>query len=177
VGTYLTEAELAKRTTTSPARIERLVEIGVLRSDASGRFSPADIQRVQIAAAYEAGGIELEHIAQAISERRMSFEYSDRIYPEASPPSGRTVGELAAELGHDGDLLPDLFTALGLPRPTPDRPLTSPRSSTPGGARRCRPMPPSAQPDCWETRCAERPKAGWISSWRPSRCIPRTVSR
>jgi class 3 adenylate cyclase/DNA-binding transcriptional MerR regulator len=124
VGTYLTEAELAKRTTTSPARIERLVEIGVLRSDASGRFSPADIQRVQIAAAYEAGGIELEHIAQAISERRMSFEYSDRIYPEASPPSGRTVGELAAELGHDGDLLPDLFTALGLPRPTPDRPLT-----------------------------------------------------
>jgi class 3 adenylate cyclase len=101
-----------------------LVEIGVLRSDESGRFGSADIQRVQIAAAYEAGGIELEHIAQAISERRMTFEYSDRIYPEASPPSGRTVGDLAEELGQDGDLLPDLFTALGLPRPTPDRPLT-----------------------------------------------------
>jgi adenylate cyclase len=120
----LSEAELVRRAATTPERIQTLVQIGVLRPDGSGRFDSPDIQRVQIAAAYEAGGIELEQIAEAIRERRMTFEYSDRIYPEASPPSGRTVGQLAGELGTHGDLLPDLFTALGLPRPTPDRPLT-----------------------------------------------------
>jgi adenylate cyclase len=120
----LTEAELAAQAPASPERIRRLVEIGVLHPVAPGRFVPADLQRVRIAAAYEGGGIALEDIALSIAERRMSFEYTDRIYPEASPPSGRTIGDLAEELGITPEILADLFTALGLPRPTSDRAVT-----------------------------------------------------
>jgi adenylate cyclase len=122
--TTLTAEELAKLAATTPERIQRLAEIGVLRPDAAGRFAPPDIQRVRIALAYEDGGIELEHIAQAIAEGLMSFEFTDRIYPEASPPSGRTVADLARDLGPRGEILPDLFMALGLPRPDRDRLLT-----------------------------------------------------
>jgi adenylate cyclase len=122
--TTLSEDELATLAATTPARIQRLAEIGVLRTDAVGRFAPPDIQRVRIALAYEDGGIELEHIAEAIAEGLMSFEFTDRIYPEASPPSGRTVGDLARDLGPRGEILQDLFMALGLPRPNDDRTLT-----------------------------------------------------
>jgi adenylate cyclase len=120
----LTEGELARRSDSTPERIRQLVRIGVLRPDTSGRYAPADVQRVRIVAAYEAGGIELGQLAVAISQRRMSFEYADRIYPEASPGSGLTLADLAARLGPSGALLPDLYLALGLPRPDPDRPLT-----------------------------------------------------
>jgi adenylate cyclase len=120
----LTADELATLAATTPARIQRLAEIGVLRPDDAGRFSPPDIQRVRIVLAYENGGIELDHIAQAIEEGLMSFEFTDRIYPEASPPSGRTVGDLAGDLGSRGQMLQDLFMAMGLPRPDLDRALT-----------------------------------------------------
>ena len=96
----------------------------MLRPTAHGEFEPADVQRIQIVDAYEQAGIDLEHIAQAIAQRRMSFAYTDRIYPEASPPSGRTFGDLAARMGPRGSVLPDLFVALGLPVPAADAPLT-----------------------------------------------------
>jgi adenylate cyclase len=119
-----TTAELARLSATTRDHVERLVRIGVLRPTEPDRFTSADLQRVRIVAAYVAGGIALDDLAMAIDERRMSFEFADRIYPQPSPPSGRTVGDLAEDLGTDGDLLPDLFLALGLARPTPDRPLT-----------------------------------------------------
>lgn len=121
--TSMSAAELAARTASTPDRIGRLVEIGVLRPQGEA-FVPADIQRVAIVDAYERSGIALEELARAIDERRMSFEFTDRIYPEASPPSGRTVGDLAASLGDRAPDLFDLFVALGLPRPEAGRTLS-----------------------------------------------------
>ena len=118
------EHELARRAGSSPQRVQQLVEIGLLERDAGGRFAPAAVQQVQIIAAYERGGIGLDELADAVRRRRITFEYSDRIYPEPSPPSGRTVGDLVGALGPAGAQLPDLFAALGLPRPEADRPLT-----------------------------------------------------
>lgn len=120
----LTERQLARRSRSTTRRIRQLVEIGVLRPDALGRFAPADVQRMQIVDAYEHAGIELEHVAEAIAQRRMSFEYTDRIYPEASPPSGRTFGDLVRDQGARGAILADVFVALGLPLPADDSPLT-----------------------------------------------------
>lgn len=120
----LSSAELARRSHATPQRIVDLVDIGVLEPGPDGGFTPGDVQRVQIVAAFEQRGIELEHIARAIRDGRMSFELTDRIYPEASPPAGLTVGDLMSELGERGALLPDLFLALGRPKPDPDRPLT-----------------------------------------------------
>jgi class 3 adenylate cyclase len=120
----ISRQELARRAGASEARIDRLVDIGALEPDANGRFSPADAQRVQIVDAYEAGGIALDEIALALRERRITFEYSDRIYPPPALPSGRTVGDLAASLGLSDQALADTFMALGLPRPDPARALT-----------------------------------------------------
>ncbi len=104
--TTLSGAELARRAAThsgaDPApRGDRRVA-----ADEQGRFESADVQRVRIAAAYEADGIDLQHVATATRERRMSFEYTDRIYPEPSPLSGRTVGDPASGIGPDGVGLP-----------------------------------------------------------------------
>jgi adenylate cyclase len=119
----LTDADLARRAGTTPERIRDLVKIRVLRPK-DGSFGPGDVQRVQIVAAFEDRGIELDHIAQAIDQGRMSFEFTDRIYPEASSPTGRTFGDLMTELGERGALLPDVLLALGRPRPDSDTPLT-----------------------------------------------------
>lgn len=116
--------ELARQTGSTPQRIDQLVELGLLTPADPGGFEVADVQRVQIIAAYERGGIGLDDLAVAVRDGRVTFEYSDRIYPTASPASGRTVGDLMEQLGASGHLLPDVFTALGLPRPAADRPLT-----------------------------------------------------
>src|SRR5262245_39129734 len=76
----LDEGELARRSAVRPERIRKLVRIGVLQPDSDGRFEPADVQRVQIVAAFVDAGIELRELADAVSERRMSFEFIDRIY-------------------------------------------------------------------------------------------------
>jgi class 3 adenylate cyclase len=120
----LSEHELVRQAGSTPERIRQLVELSLLAGDGDGRFGPADVQRVQIIAAYEQGGISVEDLAEAVRERRITFDYSDRIYPAASPPSGRTVGDLITELGPRGALLPDVLAALGLPRPSADGPLT-----------------------------------------------------
>lgn len=117
--------DLARRSGASPDRIAELTRIGVIQPDPAGRFVSADVQRVRIVAAYEAAGIELSELAHAISERRMSFEYADRIYPDASPESRLTIEDLSAHLGRSGELLPDLYLALGLPMPGHGRPMTA----------------------------------------------------
>jgi class 3 adenylate cyclase len=122
--TRLTASTLARRAGTSSERIERLVSIGVLQPDAGGRFAAADVQRARIVDAFERGGIELRHIERAIRDGRMSFDFTDRIDPGASAPSGTSLGDLMVELGPNGVTLPDVFVALGRPRPEPDRELT-----------------------------------------------------
>lgn len=121
----LDATSLASRAAVPLARIDALVDAGVLRPGPDGRFVIGDLQRIQIAGAYERGGIDLELLGKAIAAGRMSFEFTDRIYPPASPPSGRTVGDLMEELGPLGALVPDVLMAMGLSRPTPDRALAA----------------------------------------------------
>src|SRR5919112_3958473 len=120
----LTERELAEHAATSTARIRQLVDIGVLHPDGDGYFAPGDIQRVRIIDAFDSSGIDVDYIAHAVREGRMTFAFTDRIYPPASPPSGRTVGALAADLGLPLGELSELFVALGVPRPGEDGRLT-----------------------------------------------------
>jgi adenylate cyclase len=120
----LSERALARRAGASVAHVRRLTEAGVLRPDERGHFQRADVQRIQIVAAYERGGIQLEDLARAVQDRRVTFEYSDRIYPNPSRASGRTIGDLAAALGPQAGRVLEIYTALGLPRPELDQQLT-----------------------------------------------------
>jgi class 3 adenylate cyclase len=118
----LSAAGLAKEARVEPSRVEQLTQIGVLQPGPDGSFDRADVQRVEIADAYEASGIEIGLLAQAIAEDRMSFAFTDRIYPIPSPLAGLTVAGLEAELGEPG-LVTRLYTAFGLAVPQPDREL------------------------------------------------------
>jgi adenylate cyclase len=120
----LSERALARRAGASVAHVRRLTDAGVLRPDERGHFQRADVQRIQIVAAYERGGIQLEDLARAVQDRRVTFEYSDRIYPNPSRASGRTIGDLAAALGPQAGRVLEIYTALGLPRPELDQQLT-----------------------------------------------------
>jgi len=120
----LSAADLATLAVVQQGRIAELTRSGVLVPDASGQYDRTDIQRIEVASAYERAGIPLELLAYAIQQGRMSFEFTDRVYPEASPLSGRTVADLMHELGPAGERLPDLLLAFGLPRASADRPLT-----------------------------------------------------
>lgn len=120
----LSELQLARRSGATRERIRRLVEIGALRPDADGRFDQRAIRVVQVVAGYERGGVELDDIALALREGRVTFDFADRLYPAASLPSRRTVGELAEALGASGERLPELLLALGLPVPSRDRSLS-----------------------------------------------------
>jgi class 3 adenylate cyclase len=119
----VSRADLMRETKSDPAMIERLVQIGVLHPDEDGMFSHGDIQRVFVAAAYVAGGIGLELLEEHIRGRRMTFAYVDRIYPEPSTRSGRTVADLEAQLDAPG-VVGDLCLALGLVRPDAEHELT-----------------------------------------------------
>jgi class 3 adenylate cyclase len=108
--------DLAREAGVDQARIDRLVRGGILHPDADGTFSPGDVQRVQVAGAYEASGISLELLEEAILERRMSFENVERIYPEPSPRAGVTVAQLEETLELPG-VVRELYLALGLAQP------------------------------------------------------------
>jgi hypothetical protein len=64
----LIRVELAKRSGTSPERIDALVELGILTPQADGSFRPADIQRVKLIDALERSGILLERGARSVRD-------------------------------------------------------------------------------------------------------------
>ncbi|HET9497047.1 MAG TPA: adenylate/guanylate cyclase domain-containing protein [Candidatus Limnocylindria bacterium] len=142
-------ADLAREAGVGTDRIERLVKVGILHPAADGTFTAADVQRVRVVGAYEAGGIGLELLEQAILERRMSFANVGRIYPEPSPRAGVTVAQLEEALEIPG-IVRQLYLALGL-----------------------------AQPDeAHELSVAdERIVRGFVTAWRSSRGWPGSMYR
>lgn len=113
---------LAAEADSSVERIERLEAIGAIRPGPDGLFSRGDVIRSRLLAAYEAGGVSLDHIALGIRERAITLEFVDLFYPDPSPLTGRTFGEFAATLGDRGALAARAAAAMGLPAPSPDTP-------------------------------------------------------
>jgi adenylate cyclase len=107
---FVAEAE------TTPERVAHLIEIGAIRP-VGGTFSNGDVTRVRLLAAFEAGGIDLEHIAAGLRERSLTLEYVDRFYPGPSPRTGRTYEAFAVELGDLGARVAPSIAAMGLPAP------------------------------------------------------------
>jgi adenylate cyclase len=111
----------AREAETSVERVERLVEIGAL-TPIDGAYSDGDVVRSRLLASFEAAGIGLDHVATGIRERAMTLEYVDLFYPHPGPRTGRTFGDLVADLGDRGELLGPAVAAMGLPTPRLDDP-------------------------------------------------------
>lgn len=117
----LTEEEVARRAGTTRERVRALVELGILAQgpDSDEPFRGGDALRVQLVEELEAFGIPPTRVAAAISGGALSLSYLDW-FPDPSPRSGRTHGQLCDELGIPFRLLDRIYAGFGLPRPQPD---------------------------------------------------------
>lgn len=116
----LSLADLAEETGVDITLLRRLEEIGVIRPGGDGAYSPGDLIRIDAVGSFIDAGVTLEKIAEAMEHGLFTFEYLDRFHPEPSPRSQHSLGELAASLGVDDQLLSSVYLAMGLPEPGPD---------------------------------------------------------
>jgi adenylate cyclase len=101
-------------------RIEWLVRLGVLRPREPGRFRFGDVFRVKLVAALLDGGFTTDQVEWAVSEGHLDLGRVDEYQViEPGPRSTRTFAELIGSLGPRGSMLPAVYTALGLPAPSP----------------------------------------------------------
>jgi len=101
--------------------VRELVELGILAPgpEPNAPFRGGDALRVQLVEELAASGIPASRVAAAISGGALSLSYLD-YFPDPSPRSGRTYGELCDELGISFELLDRIYVGFGLPRPGPD---------------------------------------------------------
>lgn len=118
----LSAAELGQRAGTTPERVHRLADLGIL-DPSDGVFQSEDVSRVRLAEAIDRAGISLEDMAHAIADGHLSFSWFHGLLPQAVPLSTRTVTERAAEVGLPGRVLERAFEAFGLPSPRGDEPI------------------------------------------------------
>jgi adenylate cyclase len=117
----LAPAELAARAGISPEELERLVAYGVLLPrDGTTPFRTADVLKVRVARACEAGGLPMAGMAEAIRAGLLSFAFVESwpFEPEGSRQP-QTHLELAEEAGLPFDSLQGLVEAFGFARPEP----------------------------------------------------------
>lgn len=117
----LSAEELARLSGSTPQRIARLAELGVLiPTGDEGDFSPPDIQRVRLTEALDASGISLELIGRAVAAGKLSFDFVDSLFPQPAALTGRTFRAAAGELGIAPEVLLRIYAMWGLPRPDQD---------------------------------------------------------
>jgi adenylate cyclase len=128
-GEPLTREELARRAGADPEYLDGLVAAGVLvpakeaaaaPGAAEPTFAQADVDRVRLARACDAGGLPLDGIARAVEAGSLSFAFVGQPPYQWPGRSDITYAELAAQLGIDPDLVPRMMAALGFAAPQLD---------------------------------------------------------
>jgi adenylate cyclase len=116
----LTLEELAARTGIPPEEVERLIGFGILvPREGPLPFRTADVLKVRVARACEAGGLPIEGMAEAIRAGLLSFAFVESwpFVPASRRP--QTHLELAEEAGLPFESLHRLVEAFGFARPEP----------------------------------------------------------
>src|SRR5262245_21184045 len=114
----LTAAELAAQAGVSLDRVRRLAALGVVQaSGTDGTFRSIDIQRIRVAEAFADSGLEIEDLGQLVQEGHVSFPNLEAVFGDPVAASDTTLGEFAARVGRDPDLLRRVYMQLGLPQP------------------------------------------------------------
>jgi adenylate cyclase len=114
--------DLAARAGISPVEVERLIGCGILVPREGPRpFRTADVLKVRVARACEAGGLPMEGMAEAIRAGLLSFAFVESwpFEPESSRRP-QTHLELAEEAGLPFESLRRLVEAFGFARPEPE---------------------------------------------------------
>jgi adenylate cyclase len=116
----MTEAELSERAGTTPRRIRRLAEAGIVSAQSDGSYPPSNIQRVRLAEAIERSGVPLEVLERAVADKEVSFSFLDLLFSEPIGYSASTYRQLCDQFGWSIGFVQRVHEALGLPAPEPD---------------------------------------------------------
>jgi adenylate cyclase len=115
----VSEADLAARGGTSPERLGRLTDLGIVSAEPDGSYTLGSLQRIRLAESLERGGVPLDVVGRAIAEGKLSFSFLELI---TNPPSlsAKTYEVACKEMGWTMEFVQQAHEALGLARPEPD---------------------------------------------------------
>ncbi len=121
----LSASGLADLAGTTPAEVERLVDLGILVArDGADPFLETDVQKVRLATACEQAGLPMDGIAAAIRAGRLSFAFLEtQQYRRWAVRSARTYRQVSEETGVPLDLLRRALEATGFAWSAPDDPM------------------------------------------------------
>jgi adenylate cyclase len=126
VGRFLSPVEVASEAKVPLARVEWLIDIGIIKPAEPGKLKNGDVFRVKLAEALLEAGFTSELIERAVSQGNVSLDHVDEYYTgEPGGKSERTFAEFANSAGTAGSALPAVYEVLGLPPPDPSSALTT----------------------------------------------------
>jgi adenylate cyclase len=117
-GAGFTEDELAERVGTTPDRIGRLAELGILEPE-DGTFPRRDALRARFVLGLGAIGIDANAVADALASGDLTLGYVEA-GGRRHPRSDRTFAQLSEEVDIPFPMLARIYVAFGLSRPVPD---------------------------------------------------------
>jgi len=113
--------QAAARAGLEPARLERLVELGIVAPQPRGRFTAGDVRRAMLVGALEDGGISLDGLAAAVRRGALSFEFLDaKAYERLATLTPETFRQVSERTGIPLDLVMLIREAIGMALPSPD---------------------------------------------------------
>ncbi len=113
--------DAANRSGVDASYIDRLVELGIIVPDATGRLTKGDVRRAQMAQTLESAGIAPETLAASIRDGGQSLGFMDApTYARFATLSDETFEELSDRTGLPLDLLKLIREAAGGAMPSPD---------------------------------------------------------
>lgn len=114
-------AEAAERAGIRAEELSRLVELGIVKPDGEGRFTPGDVRRAEIVSSVTAAGIPLDGLSAVIASGQASLDFLDEpAYERLSMLSDVTFAQLAERTGVPVELLMYIREANGSSPPGPD---------------------------------------------------------
>jgi len=113
-----TEDEVAGRVGTTPERIRRLAELGILEPQ-DGIYPRRDVLRARVVCGLDAFGVDADAVAAALASGDLTLGYLEA-GGRRPPRSDRTFAQLSEELEIPFPMLERIYVAFGLPRPAAD---------------------------------------------------------
>ena len=113
-------SEIADRAGVSPEFVDRLVDIGFIKTDDDGRLKAADGRRAQMALSLEQeAGIELGSLTNAIARGQISLDFMDApVFDRWAAQGPETFAEVSRRTGLPEQLLFVIREAIGSATPT-----------------------------------------------------------
>jgi adenylate cyclase len=119
VATY-SKQQAAERAGVEPDYLDRLVELGIVRSGDDGSFSAGQVKRAHLTRSLDTAGIPLEGLAAGLERGDISLDFLEsEQYERFAPLSDLTFAQLSERTGVPFELLAVMREAIGSAQPEP----------------------------------------------------------